>query len=416
METLLVKLDQDQHTAQWLVLDESGQPHAAMRSGGLDQLKDFSQQRRVVCLLDGSHVLLDQVSLPAGRNRRKLIQAIPFALEEDLAEDLGDLHFALGKEQLVEAANDDDPEAAATKQINIPVAIIAREKLQNCLHILAEAGLKPHTLLPDHLALPLAEGQWHVLIHGDRAIVRTGPQTGFSCDLDNLSVVLDAALDQISEHPQQIQVWNHNQTPFVLTLQHTDIELNVTQTDQAPLATLARGFRKEAQINLLQGEFARTEEYGKLFKNWLVPAALLGAWILIALLIKTSAYIQLKNNSDELQAQIIDTYQQVFPDSKNLTNPRQQLKARLDSLGGGGDSPLLQLLNATAAQINSVANARIRSLDFNGAALDIELQIAEVQQLEQMRQQLQNLGVSAEIRSADTEGDRVTGKLRLEMP
>ncbi|MBN1378627.1 MAG: type II secretion system protein GspL [Gammaproteobacteria bacterium] len=413
METLLVQPDQNWHSAQWLVLDESGQPHAAMRSGTLEQLKDFSQQRRVVCLLDGCHVQLEQLLLPAGRNRRKLLQAIPFALEDDLADDLDDLHFALGKESLVETANDNDADASATRQVKIPVAIVAREKLRRWLQMLAEVGIKPHVLLPGSLALPLAEHQWHVLIHDHQATVRTGPQSGFSCDLENLAVLLDAALDETDNPPQQIQIWNHSQTEFELTLQHTDVELIITKTDQAPLATLARGFRQDTQINLLQGEFGYKQEYGKLFKYWAAPAMLLGGWLLLVLITQTTTYFHLKGQNNALEAQMIEIYKQVFPNSKNFTNPRQQLKTKLDSFGGGGDSPLLQLLNAAASQIHSIPNTQIQSLDFNGEFLDLELAIAEVQQLEQMRQQLQNQGLSADIKSANTEGDRVIGKLRL---
>ena len=102
METLLVQLDPNQLSASWLVLDENGQPLAALHRGELEQLKDFARQRRIFCLIDSANIYINQVLLPAGRNRRKLIQAIPFAMEDDLAEELENLHFALGKEKIVE--------------------------------------------------------------------------------------------------------------------------------------------------------------------------------------------------------------------------------------------------------------------------------------------------------------------------
>ena len=411
METLLVKLDQDRQTAQWLVLDENGQPHAAMRSGGLDQLKDFSQQRRVVCLLDGSDVLLDKVLLPSSRNRKKILQAIPFALEDELAEDLENLHFALGKEKLVETANDEESET--TRQISIPVAVIAREQLQSYLETLAEAGIHPYALEPDILALPLADEQWQVLVHGDTAAVRTGPQSGFSCELENLALLLDVALNQFDPPPRHIQIWNHNQNNLELALQHDGVELTVTNSDQAPIATLARGFGKDAQLNLLQGEYSYKEEYGRVFKNWRVPAVLLGVWILVALIAKGIAFVQLKGENEALDSQMTKIYLQVFPNSKNLYGQRKQLEEKLNSLGGGEDSPLLQILTAVGAQIKAIPDVHIQSVDFNGEALDVELNLGEVQQLEQMRQQLQTQGFTAEIRSAETEGDKVNGQIRI---
>ena len=416
METLLVQLDQNQQSARWLVLDDKGQPNAAMRSGGLEQLKDFSQQRRIFCLVDGSNIFLDSVVLPSGRNRRKLLQAIPFALEDDLAEDLESLHFAIGKEQSDTAANDEEAEEPAGKQITVPVAIISRDNLSQWLDTLSEAGIRPHALFPDLLALPQNEGEWHVLVDGDKAAVRTGQQSGFSCDLANLEVLLEACLKQHEPKPTRIQILNHNPSELALSLQDTDVELVIKNMDQAALTTLARSFDKASQIDLLQGEFSFREEYGKLIKNWLAPAVLLGALLLLTVVAKSVTYIQLESKSETLKEQKLEAYKTVFPNSKNFTDLRQQLQNKLDSLGGGGEnSPLLQIMDAVATQISTIAGATLQALDYNGDYLDIELIVGEFQQLEKMRQQLQNQGLNAEIKSTDKEGDRVIGEIRLRL-
>ena len=398
-----------------MVLDEKAQPLAAVQHGALTQLKDFTRQRRIVCLLDGRDVFLEHVRLPASRNRRKLLQAIPFALEDDLADDLENLHFALGKEQSVAALNGEKSDALTDKQISVPVAVVARENLKHCLTTLAEAGIKPHVLLPDLLALPQSEDQWQILVDRDKATVCTGQQSGFSCDLNNLGTMLDSALEHREHIPAQIQIWNHSQTELKLALADQTPELLISNSDQPPLTTLARGFQQALQINLLQGEFSFKEEYGRIVKSWLLPAALLGGWFMLLIALKLTTYVQLQEKSDDLQEQIIETYKQVFPNSKNFTEPRRQLQNKLSGMGASEDSPLLQLLNAAATQINAIPTATLQALDFNGEYLDLELIVTEVQQLESMRQQLQRQGVNAEIRSADTEGDRVTGEMRLRL-
>src|SRR5690606_4269507 len=123
METLFIKLDnKNPDTVQWVVIDEAGNPEAAVRQGSLADAREFIHQRRIVCAIPGTDVYLDHVNLPSSRSRRKLQQAVPFALEDDLAEDLDDLQFALGKEQTVTAAESED--GPAQSLINLPVAVI----------------------------------------------------------------------------------------------------------------------------------------------------------------------------------------------------------------------------------------------------------------------------------------------------
>ena len=133
METLFIKPDPGSDHAQWIVIDSAGNPHAAMRQGSLSQVHDFARQRRIVCVVPAADIYLGHALLPAQSNRNKYRQAIPYALEEDLAEDPEQLHFALGKEQAVQIQSDEKSVdvMAAGKQVNIPVAIINKERMRN---------------------------------------------------------------------------------------------------------------------------------------------------------------------------------------------------------------------------------------------------------------------------------------------
>ena len=52
--------------------------------------------RRVCVLVPGTDVLLAEPEFPV-KAGAKLQQVVPYALEEQLAEDIDDLHFAIGK-------------------------------------------------------------------------------------------------------------------------------------------------------------------------------------------------------------------------------------------------------------------------------------------------------------------------------
>lgn len=413
METLYIQLNPDNESAQWLVLDEKNQPHSAIRQGPVSSLKDFSKQRRIVCALNSSDIFLTEVTLPFSRNRRKLEQAVPYMLEDELAEDVEKLHFALGKaqEQILE-----DEEDEGDKRVNLPVAVINKNTLQDCLNILQEAGLKPHAILPDVLSVPIDEDEWTVMLNGNRALLRTGVTTGVACDLENLGMLLEFSLEQKGDAaPKQIHIWNHNETESELELQLEDVEVNTTQAELPWLNTLARGYGKTDQINLLQGEFSFRQEYGKMLKRWQLPAIFLGVLVVLMLGTKIFQFIQLEKEIKELDKQSTRVYKQVFPNSRNFTDMRHQFETKLKELGSAesANTDFLSILNAAGKHIVKNKTVKIEAITFNGQRLDIEMTAPAIAQMEEIKQALDAEELVTEISSISAEGDKVSGQLRI---
>lgn len=83
---------------------------------------------------------LHRVPLPS-RKRSTWARAVPYALEDQVVEDIETLHFALG------SAPEDD---------HLPVAVINRDTLRGWLDACTAAGLVPAAIIPEPLLLPLA--------------------------------------------------------------------------------------------------------------------------------------------------------------------------------------------------------------------------------------------------------------------
>jgi general secretion pathway protein L len=412
METLFIKLDPHSDLAQWAIIDAAGNPDTAIRQGDLAQIREFTRQRRIVCLLPGNQVYLNGVTLPVNRNRRKYLQAAPYALEDELAEDLEDLHFALGKEQtLVQAAEDAGKNA---KRVKIPVAVVNKGQLQGWLQRLADAGVKPHTVIPEVLSVPWEDNSWSIVRDHDLAMVRTGAVQGFVCDNSNLDQLLNNALADADSVPQQIRMWNYN-GPLAAPKLNSDIRIEEITPEQPWLSTLARGYRKEQSINLLQGDFSYREEYGKLLKPWKIPAILLAAFIGLLFISNVIEYNKLKSNSDQLLAEMVAIYQTAFPDARNIPDPRGQMEGKLKELAGAGtNTDFLYLLNLASTAISGATGAKITNLVFSSGNLDVELSVSNIQMLDELKQKLDQIpDVQTEIQSASAEGKEVNGRLRI---
>jgi general secretion pathway protein L len=123
-------------------------------------------------------VRLLAVDLPLP-SRAKRLQALPFAVEELIAEPVESVHLALGAE------------VAPRRYL---VGVVRHELMAAWVDSAEDAGLGHAAMVPDALALPRpGEGEWAVDLGGDRAVVRAGDGTGFAIPPAMLQAAWQAA-------------------------------------------------------------------------------------------------------------------------------------------------------------------------------------------------------------------------------
>lgn len=129
-------------------------------------------------LVPTEQVRLLGVDLPLP-SRAKRLEALPFAIEDQIAEPIESVHLALGAE-------------IAPKRYL--VGVVRHDVMAGWVDAAEEAGLGHAAMVPDALALPRpAEGEWAVELGADRAIVRAGDGTGFAVPPAMLQAVWQAA-------------------------------------------------------------------------------------------------------------------------------------------------------------------------------------------------------------------------------
>src|SRR5512137_658002 len=142
---LLLRLPRTpEEPATWLIASAGGAPLAATQSGPLADAAAAAAGRRLCVLVPGSDVLLAEPELPA-KSGIRLQQLVPYALEEQLADNIDELHFALGRR--------------AADSNRTPVAVVAHELMNAWLAELRAAGLEPDCLYADSELLPANPGQ-----------------------------------------------------------------------------------------------------------------------------------------------------------------------------------------------------------------------------------------------------------------
>jgi general secretion pathway protein L len=351
---------------------------------------------------------------------------VPFALEEQLTEDVDDLHVAVGRRD---------------KRGQVANAVVSRTRLDGWLAQLKAAGLQADVMTPEMFGLQWdavdasAASRWSMLIDGQSGLLRTGAQTGLAFEIDSLLPVMQACIDEAGvSPPNSLQVLlcdaadgenkftdSDEYRALAALCAEQGIDLSLDRHNEARSVMLAQGFDEQHAINLLQGDYSRKQQLERLLRPWRPALILAGVWLLFQVGVFTVEYSRLSSQSSELKSQIEAVYREAFPQSRNIVNPKVQMQRGLEELrsGGGGGEGLLPLLAQTGAVLNDTPGASMRTLRFSnkgkGSKLDLDVNMPDLQSLDKLKQRLtDDAGLKVEIVSASSRDGKVESRLSLQ--
>lgn len=401
--------------ASW-VLRDVDRPAGTLFHGDLAEAAAQAVGARVSVLVPGSDVLLAQVELPTMKAQR-LSKAVPFALEEQLAEDVDDLHVAIGQQN---------------KQGIVTNAVVSRTRLEAWLAQLKAAGLHADVMTPEVFGVhweqddAAEQGGWSMMIDGQRGLLRTGAQTGLAFEMSNLSPVMQACFDEVGDKfPASLRLIVCDDERFESSEEYRllaevcaakNIDLSLDLRDEARSVTLARSFDEQHAINLLQGDFSRKQQLEKLLRPWRPAIILLGLWLVMQVGMFVVEYSHLSSSSTELREQIEAVYRDAFPQSRNIVNPKVQMQRGLEKLrnGGGQSEGLLALLAQAGAVFKDTDGIKLRTLRFKSNKLDVDVEMPDLQSLDKLKQRLsEEAKLQVEIVSASSREGKVESRLAL---
>ena len=399
--TLLLRPDSATDGWRWLQLDDDGRPQGGIRSGSLEAAAAAANGLRAVVLVPGIESLLTTVQIP-GHSRKRLLRAVPYALEEQLSDEVENLHFSV---------------AAAPEDGAWPVTVISNRYMETLQQQVAEAGLDVQQVVPELLAIPYRENETSVLLDNEQALVRTGRSSGYAVDAENLGLLLAVRQSEDEDEPlPALRLFAAPGTLLPESIEY-DGEVQVEPLAGDPLEVFAQGLDASA-INLLQGRFSRAAEWGLALRPWRATAALLLAGVLVSNVVMGIDYYRLGRENEQLRTQIEATFKTALPGVKRIVNPRAQMQQQLDKLQRrqGSGANFLTLLAQSASVLKGRQGVDVTGATFRGGRLDVDLTVADLQLLDQLKQALMQAGsLTVEIQSATTGPDqRVQSRLRIQ--
>jgi general secretion pathway protein L len=391
-DRLLLRLHSDE-SLSWLAQDAQGRALSGANAGA-PPAETLTRALRILVLVPSEQVLLlDTPRMSA--QRAQFAKALPFALEDQLASPVEDLHFAL-PERLNEA--------------RVPVAIVERGVLRGWLERLAREGIRPDALIPEALALPCVEGST-LVIEETRAVLRTAPAQAGVSDLAGLPdwLSLFAANSEVAK----LDVYDFRAAP-ALNLPVAVANYYARQRDA--LAFFAAQLGPEPVLNLLQGEFAPAHRQAPALRLWRIAGALAAAATLLFFVYFGVDYWRLSHESRQMDAAMRDALHESFPEMDKVDgDPRQLMESALTRIRGGADAGgLLRLIAQISPTLGSTTRTTLKSIEYHNATLELGLLAPDVPTLDLIRERLANLpGLRVEVTAATSADNGVDGRLRI---
>lgn len=387
---------------QWAVSDDHGKLTSSVEYGTLAEVADTVDGRRVTLILPADDVLLAEAVVPGGSQARAQ-QAIPYALEELVADDVDSLHFALGSKG---------------QKDTYPVAVIGHSVMERVTEQCLEAGLRPAEVVPETLALPQLDGSgpdvraWTALLDQDQAVVRLEKFKGFATDPDMASMMLEGARAELPEEVTPTLVIFRTSQAAELTVPDS-VEVEMRDCDHR-LALYASGLMNSPHINLLQGIYNPKKNFDKTWKPWRWTAALAaclclalfaGKWLDVNKLNKQEAY---------LDAEIAKAFKQALPDAR-MQRPRRQIESALNKIGETNNDGFTSRMSQIAASLATQPQTTLKTIGYRNGRFDLDLNTDAVPTLDALKSEIAKRGsLGMSVQSANREDNAVRGRVRIE--
>ena len=398
-QTLLLRLPlPGQDETEWLTIDAGGLPAATRQRGPLSLAAAVARTSSVVVLAPSTQILMAEPELPPGSGV-KLARAVPFALEEQLTEDIDQLTFAIGRRR---------PSGST------PVAVVSRSVLQEWMVQLTGAGIEPVAMYPDISLMPDNPGQTVLWLEQHRLAVRRPGTLPFAVELSPVSdalVVAGVVADPLDAggEPKMLESivlfatrddWSRVKAEFENLADKFD-SLRVQLLADGPLPWLAGGLAGTEAVNLLQGDFARGTDYRARWREWRT-VAILAVGLLFAHIGAQALQIRQANReAASLDGEIAGVFTSVLP-TETLQDPRRQMQSRLDHIRKSGASPeyFLRTLQSVGSALAFTPKTSIDALSYRDESLDLKVSAPSLGALSSLSQFVGKQGMTAEIQSS----------------
>ena len=386
----------------WLWLNGSGQPIEESSGSWVDftemleaeRLKEERVAFQTMVLFSSEQVLLKTVEVPP-KPTRQIMDAVPFLVEEVLADDVFDCFIAIG--QRVGDV--------------LSVAVIEESLISERLAQLNAHGLDPEFIGIDQDLFQEVQGQ--LTVTDTLAFLNTWSDEKVAIRSDQLKEMLPIFLGQDAG---ELTIVDFTELETVEDLLKDSLILSEECLAASETPFLAHLFNQPRSqcINLRQGQYAFRSKSGAATARYkrLGLAAVFVFGLQMVLTAGQGFY--LNQQATDLEQEAIALYQSVFPKDSNTRDIARRWRSRLSGSGATNQVGLGALMEVVSQRLSG-SGLTLDNLNYNASRGDLVLQLSGRQsdQIMALAEGLMGAGFQAEIGTISQENAAVRGSLRI---
>ncbi|KEQ17158.1 type II secretion system protein GspL [Endozoicomonas numazuensis] len=395
---------------------------------------------QVVILLPGTLVMHRQLPINSGQ-RKHLSTALPFMIEESLADDIESMHLASYLHR---------------KRDQVSVSAVPHEQMQSLLACLDEQGFSAQQVMAELQFVNAQPQELNLLLENDTVILSAPDQSSVCLDYEALKFVLSHWGEKASDTILQTDADSTTEESTALVNARmkfadglvplaTDKQEQVKQwldesgwlVEEDPLTGSAfeylaelyfSSMRSAELVDLRHGPYQCPKRASRKLRRWKPFALVASVWLLLELGLKVGEGVLLHQQAQDYWQNNAALYLEVFPQDQQVLeaktqsvgsiNLKSRMESRLKSVGQkAGGEPFLPLLQQVSAVSSALPDLKLKpvSMDFNEASgkLVLELKADNLEGVDKLLAAVKSSGLSARLDSANQEKTGVNARMTI---
>jgi general secretion pathway protein L len=360
-------------------VDEHGHVDAALDYRTLEAVKVLQDKAHTIIVLPTEMSTLHYVELPWLSDRKARL-ALPFALEEMVAQKVSELHIAFSKQYY--------------QNEQYLVVVIDKTFLSMVMARFDELGLCFDAITLD----------WFALQDAPVCVTETGLLVSDASFQGALSGDVAALYLESQTDLSSIVRFDDSAPTLILPSFHC--------VSGSFYEWVAKRLAKIKPMTLCQGDLQHRQRGASVARWYHVSLGLLGLWLACIVVMDTVLSYRLSHQLSEVDRHISVIYHEFFPQATQVISPKFRVEQWLHAAGAHQDETFWRLLNALAQAGNHHAFT-IQHLRYEHNMLSVSLISPDFEALETLERRLQQASITVTQTQASSQKQHVMATLEL---
>jgi general secretion pathway protein L len=360
-----------------LKISQEGELITPPAQRNFEEIKDLQKECSTLVIETTTSASILTLELPWLPERKARI-AIPFALEDKVAQSIEELHFSYDKLRY--------------QNNQYLIVVTSKERIHYLMNILTEKDISFDLITLDWFAISPQE----LCISESTLLVNNDDFQG--------ALSGEIALSYIKKHPLE--------QPLTFKDSEIAVDSTIPKNEDYSYTWIAKKIKQIKPLNLCQGEMTHGDTFSWIKKGYQLAGILCGVWLLSLLIVNAISLYFINKKTEQIDKQIAIIYHEFFPEAKQVISPQFRISQLLNNNTADSQARFWYLLDQFAKTMKD-SKMSIEQIRFQNKTLLVTLMSSDFASLEELENKLKKIPLKVKQTQASTQAQNVVATLEL---